>query len=60
MIYGLTYLWYSRATNIIINRNPTNHYGRMMRYNKVEYSSGTGVYCMTHDVKLPFFYARVF
>ena len=26
-----------------------------MRSNKVEYSTATGVYCRTHDVKVPFF-----
>ena len=25
-----------------------------MRYNKVEYSTADGVYCTTHDVKVPF------
>ena len=25
-----------------------------MRYNKVEYSTAAGIYCTTHDVKVPF------
>ena len=25
-----------------------------MQYNKVEYSTASGVYCTTHDVKVPF------
>ena len=32
----------------------TKHYERKMRYNKVEYSKDTGVYCTAPDVKVPF------
>ena len=31
------------------------HYERKMRSNKVEYSTTDGVYCTTHDVKVPIF-----
>ena len=33
----------------------TKHYERKMWFNKVEYSTAAGVYCTTHDVKVPFF-----
>ena len=40
----------------------TKHYERKMRYNKLEYRTPAGVYCTTHDVKVPFcmleFYIR--
>ena len=53
-VAGLTCLWDSRATNTMINRQQTKHYERNMRSNKVEYSTATGVYFTTHDVKVPF------
>ena len=39
----------------MINRKHIKHYELQMRSNKVEYSKVAGVYCRTHDVKLPFF-----
>ena len=38
----------------MIKRRHTKHYERKMRSNKVEYSTASGVYCTTHDVKVPF------
>ena len=32
----------------------TKHYERKMRSNKVQYSTTAGVYCTTHDFKVPF------
>ena len=32
----------------------TKYYEHKMRYNKVEYGTATGLYCTTHDVKVPF------
>ena len=45
----------SGATDSMIKRRHTNNYELQMRSNKVEYSTATGVYCRTHDVKVPFF-----
>ena len=53
-VAGITSLWYSWATNIMIKIRHNKHYERKMRSNKVEYSTATGVYCTTHDVKVPF------
>ena len=38
----------------MIKRKHTKYYERQMRYNKVEYSTATGIYFTTHDVKVPF------
>ena len=38
----------------MIKRQPTRPYGRKMHYNKVEFSTATGSYCKTHDIKVPF------
>ena len=38
----------------MIKRRHTKNYERMMRYNKVEYKTVAGMYCTTHDVKVPF------
>ena len=38
----------------MINRQHTKNYERKMWSNKVEYSTSNGVYCTTHDVKIPF------
>ena len=53
-VASLTCLWDSRATDSMIKRRHTKNYERNMRYNKVDYSTTAGVYCTTHDVKLPF------
>ena len=47
-------MWYSRAADIIIKIKHTKYYERKTRSNKVEYSTAVGVYCTTHDVKVPF------
>ena len=52
--YGLTCLWESGATNIMIKRLHTKNYERKIRSNKVEYSTTAGVYFATHDIKVPF------
>ena len=41
-------------TKIVINRRHTKPYDRKMRSNNVEYSTDAGLYCTTHDVKVPF------
>ena len=38
----------------MIKRRQTKHYERKMRCNAVEYSTTTGLYCTTYDVKVPF------
>ena len=53
-VSGLTCLWYSRATNSTIKIKHTKYYERKMRSNRVEYNTAAGVYCTTHDVKVPF------
>ena len=53
-VAGLTLLWDSRATDIIIKRRHTKNHERKMRSNKVDYSTASGMYCMTHGVKVPF------
>ena len=53
-IAGITCFWYSGATGSMIKRKHTKNYERKMRYNKVEYSTYPGMYCTTHDVKVPF------
>ena len=54
IIPGLTCLWDSRATDSMIKRKHTKNYERKMRSNKREYSIAAGLYCTTHDVKVPF------
>ena len=54
IVAGLTCLWDSRATNSMIKIRHTKPYERNMRSNRVEYSTAAGVYCTTHDVKIPF------
>ena len=39
----------------MIKRQHTKHYERKMRSNRVYCSTADGVYCATHDVKVPFF-----
>ena len=53
-VAGLTCWWGSGDTNRMIKRIHTNHYECNMQSNKVEYSTATGVYFTTHDVKVPF------
>ena len=53
-VAGLTCLWDSGATYIMIKILHTKHYERKMWSNKVEYSTAAGVYYTTHNVKLPF------
>ena len=53
-ISGLTCLWDSGDTNSMIKILHTKIYECNMRSNKVEYSTVTGVYFTTHDVKVPF------
>ena len=38
----------------MIKRRHTKHYERKMRSNIVEYITAAGVYCTTHDLKVPF------
>ena len=54
-VAGLICVWDSVATNSMIKRKHTKYHERKMRSNKVEYSTAAGVYCMTPDVKVPFF-----
>ena len=54
-IAGLTFLWYNGATYSIINRRRTKYYEGKIRSNKVEYSTAAGMYCTTHDFKVPFY-----
>ena len=53
-VAGLTCLWGSGATDVMIKIQHTKHYERKMRSNKVDYITAAGVYCTTHDVKVPF------
>ena len=54
IISGLTCLWDSGATYSMIKRKHAEYYERKMRYNEVEYSISSGLYCATHDVKVIF------
>ena len=54
MIYGLTCLWDSGSTNIMIKRRHTKPYDRNASSNRVEFSIAVGPYCTTHDVKVTF------
>ena len=38
----------------MIKRQHTKTYERNMRSNDMEYSTASGQYCTTHDVKVPF------
>ena len=51
---SLTCLWDSGVTDSVIKRCYTKYYERKMLSNKVEYSTTVGVYCKTHDIKVPF------
>ena len=51
----LTCLWVSGATNSMIKRRHTKLDKRNIRFNKLEYSTDSGPYCTTHDIKVPFF-----
>ena len=51
---GITCVWDSGATDNMIKIKHTKYYECKMRYNKVEYSTANGVYCTTHDFKVPF------
>ena len=53
-INGLTCLWDSGATNIIIQIRHNKPYERNTSSNKVEYSTAAGLYCTAHDAKVPF------
>ena len=53
-VAGLECLRGIGATNSMIKRRHTKHYERNMWYNKVDYSTATGMYCTTHDVKVTF------
>ena len=53
-VAGLTCMWDSGATGRMIKTKHTNYYEQKIHYNKVEYGTAAGVYCMTHDVKVPF------
>ena len=44
----------------MIKRRHTKYYEHNMRSKKVEYNTVTGLYCMTHDVKVPFCMPYVF
>ena len=54
IIDGLTCLWDSRATAIIINRKHAGPSKRRICSNKVDYSTATGPYYTTHNVKVIF------
>ena len=54
VVAGLTCLWDSGSTDRMIKRRHTKHYERKMWSNRVDYSTAAGVYCTTHDVKVPF------
>ena len=54
IIYGLTCLWNSGATESTIKRKHTKLNERNMSSNKVEDSISIGPHCTTHDIKEPF------
>ena len=54
IIYGITCLWDSGSTNIMIKRRHAKPYKRNMRYNKVDLVTAIGPYCTPHYVKVPF------
>ena len=43
-VSGITFLWDSGATDIMIKIKHTKYYERKMRYNKLEYSTAAGLY----------------
>ena len=47
-------MWDSGDIDSMIKIKHTRYYELNMRPNKVEYSIAAGVYCTTHDVKVPF------
>ena len=47
-------MWYRGSTNSTINRKHINPYKSKIRSNKAEYSTASGPYRTTHDVKVPF------
>ena len=51
----LTLLWDRGATDSMIKRKHTKYYERNMRYNTVEYGTDSGMHCLAHDVKVPFY-----
>ena len=53
-VAGLTCLWDSGAIDIMNKRRHTKYYELKIRSNKVEYSTSSGLYCTTHDVKVNF------
>ena len=54
-VSGVSFLWDSGATDIMIKIRRTQYYECKMRSNKVEYITADGVYCTTHYVKVPFY-----
>ena len=53
-VASLKCLYDSGSTNIMINIKHTKYYEHKMRSNKGEYITAAGLYCTTHDVKVPF------
>ena len=51
---GLTCLWDSGSTYIMIKRNNVNIYDPKLRDNTVDYSTAAGPYKTTHAVNVPF------
>ena len=47
-------MWDSGATDSMIKIQHTKNYEHKIWSNRVEYSTAAGVYCSTHDVKVPF------
>ena len=52
---GLTYMWYSGVSNIIIKRKQKNTHKSKIIPNKLEYGTVASTYCTTHDVKNKYF-----
>ena len=55
IIYGLSCLWYSISTDMMIKSRHTKPYERKISSNELEYSTYAGPYCKTHDIKVPFY-----
>ena len=53
-VSGITCLWDSEYTNIMINRKQTKYYEPKLHSNKVEYGTDVGVYCTAIEAKVPF------
>ena len=51
---GLPLLCHIGSTNSMIKSKHINPYKSKLRANKVEYSTASGLYKTTHDVKVPF------